>query len=222
MSKLLNLNLYANMFIYNITTNIEEAYHTEWLQWMKQVHIPEVLSTGKFLSAKFTKVLVEEDMGGETYSIQYSVKDKATLERYYNEDAPRLIAQIEKKFAGKLVSFKTELEVVDEYFVQRATATHLLFTYGTLQEQDIQLGVFSRALTGFEDELAQYVVSEKKVAGLYPTLQHTGNVKDNIKGQVYTLTHQELQKADEYEGEAYKRIQIELGSGRNAWVYISK
>ncbi|WP_405379941.1 DUF4286 family protein [Maribacter sp. LLG6340-A2] len=210
------------MFIYNITTNIEETHHKEWLQWMKEVHIPQVLSTGKFLSAKFTKVLVEEDMGGETYSIQYTVKDRPTLERYYEEDAPGLIKQIEQKFAGKLVSFKTELEVVDEYFVQRSTATHLLFSYGTIQQLDVQLGVFSRPLVGFEDELAQYTVSEEKIAGLYPTLQHTGNTNDVIKGQVYTLTHQELQKADEYEGEAYQRIQIELGSGRNAWVYISK
>jgi len=210
------------MYIYNITTNIEEASHHAWVKWMKEIHIPEVLSTGKFLSAKFTKVLVEEDMGGVTYSIQYSVMDKVTLERYYEEDAARLMESVQQKFAGKLVSFKTELEVVDEYFVQRATATHYLFTYGTLQETEVQLGVFSRPLVGFEDELCQYIISDKKIADLYPTLHHTGNDDDRIKGQVYTLSNQELQKADVYEGEAYERIQIQLGSGKNAWVFISK
>lgn len=210
------------MYIYNITTNIEEASHLEWLQWMKEIHIPEVLSTGKFLSAKFSKVLVDEDMGGETYSIQYTVKDKATLDRYYEEDAPKLIESVQKKFAGKLVSFKTELEVVDEYFVQRAAATHYLFTYGTLQEKEVQLSVFSRPLVGFEDELSHHKISDEKVADLYPTLQHTGKETDTIKGLVYTLSHQELQKADKYEGEAYERIQIKLGSGKKAWVYSAR
>ncbi|TDS18991.1 gamma-glutamyl AIG2-like cyclotransferase [Maribacter caenipelagi] len=210
------------MYIYNVTTNIEETAHETWLQWMKETHIPQVLSTGKFLSAKFTKVLVEEDMGGFTYSVQYTVADKATLERYYKEDAPSLIESIQKKFAGQLVSFKTELEVVDEFFVQRATATHYLFTYGTLQEREVQLGVFARPLNGFEDELPLYTLSDIKVADLYPTLQHTGDKEDAIKGQVYTLSHQELQKADRYEGEAYERIQIQLASGKNAWTYIAK
>ncbi|WP_339626868.1 DUF4286 family protein [uncultured Maribacter sp.] len=210
------------MYIYNVTTNIEETSHDSWVKWMKETHIPEVLSTGKFLSAKFTKVLIEEDMGGFTYSVQYTVKDKATLERYYEEDAPKLIVSIQRNFAGKLVSFKTELEVIDEYFVQRATATHYLFTYGTLQEREVQLGVFSRPLAGFEDELPLYILSDKKVADLYPTLYHTGQKEDSIKGQVYTLSNQELMKADTYEGEAYERKQIQLSSGKNAWVYIAK
>jgi gamma-glutamylcyclotransferase (GGCT)/AIG2-like uncharacterized protein YtfP len=210
------------MYIYNVTTNVEETAHETWLQWMKETHIAQVLSTGKFLSAKFSKVLVEEDMGGFTYSVQYTVKDKATLERYYEEDAPALIESIQKKFAGQLVSFKTELEVVDEFFVQRATATHYLFTYGTLQEREVQLGVFARPLNGFEDELPLYIISDEKVAELYPTLKHTGAKEDTIKGQVYTLSHQELEKADRYEGEAYERIEIQLASGKNAWAYIAK
>lgn len=210
------------MYIYNVTTNIEETVHEAWVSWMKNVHIPQVLSTGKFLSAKFTKVLVEEDMGGVTYSVQYSVLDKATLNRYYEEDAPRLRESVQQNFAGKLVSFKTELEVVDEYFIQGATATHYVFTYGTLQEKEVQLGVFARPLVGFKDELSQYRISDIKVADLYPTLDYTGKDEDTIPGQVYTLSFQELQKADVYEGEAYERIQIKLGSGKNAWVYIAK
>ncbi|WP_423997062.1 DUF4286 family protein [Maribacter sp. IgM3_T14_3] len=210
------------MYIYNVTTNVEETAHDTWVQWMKEIHIPQVLSTGKFLSAKFSKVLVEEDMGGFTYSVQYTVQDKATLERYYKENAPALIESIQRKFAGQLVSFKTELEIVDEYFVQRAAATHYLFTYGTLQEREVQLGVFSRPLNGFEDELPLYIISDDKVADLYPTLKHTGVKEDVIKGQVYTLSHQELEKADNYEGDAYERIQIQLASGKNAWAYIAK
>ena len=54
------------MFIYNVTINIEESAHDEWLDWMKNEHIPDMLSTGKFIKALMTKVMVEEEMGGIT------------------------------------------------------------------------------------------------------------------------------------------------------------
>jgi hypothetical protein len=63
------------MVIYNVTANIEESIHDEWLVWIQQ-HIPKVLATGFFLKATFTKVLVEESMGGLTYSIQYLAHSK--------------------------------------------------------------------------------------------------------------------------------------------------
>lgn len=103
------------MYIYNVTTNIDESAHNEWLQWIQETHIPDVLATGKFLNAKMCKVLVEEDMGGITYSIQYTTTDKETLERYYAEDASRLREDVAKRFAGKFVAFRTELEIISEY-----------------------------------------------------------------------------------------------------------
>ncbi len=103
------------MYIYNVTTNIEESVHEEWLIWMKETHIPDVLATGKFLNAKMCKVLVEEDMGGITYSVQFTTIDKVTLKRYYEEDAPRLRQDAAKLFAGKFVSFRTELKIVSEH-----------------------------------------------------------------------------------------------------------
>ena len=60
------------MYIYNVTVNIEETIHDEWVRWMNEEHIPEMLATGKFTKALMTKVLVEEEMGGVTYSIQYT------------------------------------------------------------------------------------------------------------------------------------------------------
>ena len=55
------------MLIYNVTINIDDTVHDEWLLWMKDKHIPDMLATGKFSHAKMTKVLVEEDLGGTTY-----------------------------------------------------------------------------------------------------------------------------------------------------------
>jgi hypothetical protein len=103
------------MYIYNVTTNIDESVHDEWLQWMKEIHIPDVLATGKFLNAKISKVLVEEEMGGITYSVQFTTLNKETLEKYYAEDAPRLREDALKLFPNKFVSFRTELEIISEH-----------------------------------------------------------------------------------------------------------
>ncbi len=102
------------MIIYNVTINIDEDIHHNWLDWMQKEHIPQMLSTGKFTKALMTKVLVEEEMGGYTYSVQYTTESKEMLKRYYNEDAEILRSQ-SKPFEGKFVAFRTELEIVSEH-----------------------------------------------------------------------------------------------------------
>lgn len=99
------------MYIYNVTINIQEDAHDSWLQWMQEEHIPDMLQTGKFSKALMTKVLVNEEMGGITYSVQYTTESKEMLERYYEENSADLRSR-SKKFEGKFVAFRTELEII--------------------------------------------------------------------------------------------------------------
>lgn len=101
------------MYIYNVTINIEKSIHHKWVEWMKTEHIPAMLATKKFSKALMTRVLVEEEMGGITYSVQYTTDSKETLKKYIEEDAPTMRAQ-SKPFEGKFVAFRTELEIVFE------------------------------------------------------------------------------------------------------------
>ncbi|MDI9311771.1 MAG: DUF4286 family protein [Limnohabitans sp.] len=103
------------MIIYNVTVNVHESVHDQWLDWMQNKHIAEVIATGKFSSAKLVKILVEEEMGGITYAVQYFTDSKETLQRYYDEDAPRLQAEGRQLFGDKTLPFRTELEVISEY-----------------------------------------------------------------------------------------------------------
>ncbi|MEM6515699.1 MAG: DUF4286 family protein [Bacteroidota bacterium] len=103
--------------IYNITLNIDPSIHDEWLSWMKNQHIPQVLGSGKFTKATFSEVLVKEETGGRTYSVQYRAPSREALDAYYKEDAERLRSESLKKFADKMLSFRTELQVVDEFTV---------------------------------------------------------------------------------------------------------
>lgn len=103
------------MYIYNVTINIDDTIHAEWLTWM-ETHILEVLNTGKFISAKFTEVLVEEDMEGKTYSVQYTANTREDLELYYKEDADKLRVEGLKKFGEKMLAFRTELRLIKEFY----------------------------------------------------------------------------------------------------------
>ena len=101
------------MYIYNVTINIEESVHDRWLEWMVNEHIPAMLATGKFLKALMSKIIIEEEMGGNSYSIQYTTDSKDTLQKYYDENASELRIQ-GKQFEGKYVSFRTEVQGIVE------------------------------------------------------------------------------------------------------------
>jgi len=74
------------------------------------------LNTGYFTSAKLTEVLVEEEMGGSTYSVQYSANSREDLDDYYQYEAERLQRESLKKFGDKMLSFRTELKLVKKFF----------------------------------------------------------------------------------------------------------
>ncbi|SHF91169.1 protein of unknown function [Flavobacterium segetis] len=103
------------MIIYNVTTNIHESVHDQWMIWMQYKHIPEILATGKFSSARLVRVLIEEEMGGVTYSAQYTTDNKETLEKYYQEDAPGFREEGLKLFGDKMLAFRTELELIADF-----------------------------------------------------------------------------------------------------------
>ena len=103
------------MIIYNVTINIHESVHDQWMKWMKEKHISDMLATGKFSSARMVKVLVDEATEGKTYSVQFTTDSKETLQRYYDEDAPRLREEGQSLFGDKMLAFRTELEHISDH-----------------------------------------------------------------------------------------------------------
>ncbi|HNR54137.1 MAG TPA: DUF4286 family protein [Flavobacteriales bacterium] len=99
------------MIIYNVTLNVDTEVHQEWLTWMKEVHIPDVMATGLMLDCRLCRVLAEDE-GGVTFAVQYTCADMATYERYRAEHAPRLQAETQKHYGGRFAAFRTLLEVL--------------------------------------------------------------------------------------------------------------
>lgn len=100
------------MYIYNVTVNIDADVHEEWLKYMKEEHIPDVMKTGCFVDNQIVKVLNVDDQG-HTYSFQYRFLDMDDIERYQKEHAPRLQADVKNKYADKFAAFRTLLEIID-------------------------------------------------------------------------------------------------------------
>ncbi len=101
------------MIIYNVTVNVEDEIHKDWIAWMKKIHIPEVMNTGFFLEHKIAKVITtQEDETGHTYAIQYTCDSMADLEEYQEKHAPKLQQEHGDRYQGKFVAFRTLLEVV--------------------------------------------------------------------------------------------------------------
>ncbi len=100
------------MFLYNVTVGVDKSIEQEWLQWMKTEHILDVLNTGMFVTAKIYKVLHETEEGTVSYSTQYFAESISHVEKYLEEFAPALREEVNKRFAGKHVAFRTLLEEV--------------------------------------------------------------------------------------------------------------
>jgi Domain of unknown function (DUF4286) len=101
------------MIIYNVTVNIDNDVREEWVEWMRKVHIPEVLQTGQFTGHRMVKVLTDEDTGGTNYSIQYFCNSMADYEKYRNVFAPGLQKAALDRYKDKFVAFRTLLEVIE-------------------------------------------------------------------------------------------------------------
>lgn len=208
------------MFIYNVTLNVNNTIREEWIHWMKEKHIPDMLRTGIFTQANFCRVLVDEESGGTTYAVQYFCKNREALQAYYKEYSQTLRQEGIDKFGDGVVAFRTELEVLSEHINFPDPATSGLFVYGTLMDKKVQEMILNRVPEQHPDKLIGYVREDMKIAGLYPDLLFTGNTTDEVEGLVLLLNKHELPLTDHYEGSAYKRLPVELQSGEKAWIYV--
>lgn len=99
------------MIIYNVTVKIDNDVHDEWIQWMRENHIPDVMNTGCFVKYEMSKVLVD-DADGITYSIQYRSESMDELTTYFDSYAKKLQEEHTTKYKDKFVAFRTLLELI--------------------------------------------------------------------------------------------------------------
>ena len=107
----------------------------------------------------------------------------------------------------------------------------LLFSYGTLQQEHVQLSTFGRRLQGHKDELPGFELSSVRIEDPqvvatsgkthHANVTFTGRNDSRVSGTIFEITDAELAAADQYEQvAAYERVPAMLASGKQAWVYV--
>ena len=101
------------MFIYNVTIKISDPIHAPWLQWLKEVHVPEVLATNCFTKATIVRVLEIDDSEGPTYAVQFAAEGKASYNLYIEKHAALLRKKSFDKWGNQFIAFRSLMEVVN-------------------------------------------------------------------------------------------------------------
>ena len=102
------------MIVYNVTVSVEESVQSEWLNWMKTEHIPEVMACGIFIKAQINRIILQTD-SDNTFAIAYTCSSMKQLHQYQIKFAPELQKKHNDKFGKKAVAFRTLMEIIKEF-----------------------------------------------------------------------------------------------------------
>lgn len=100
------------MIIYNVTTKVSADVQDEWLRWMQEIHIPEVLATGLFTHHLMARLLDIDDTEGPTFAVQYFAANLQSCHNYLSNHAPLLRQSVTDNWGEAVLSFRTLMEVV--------------------------------------------------------------------------------------------------------------
>lgn len=102
------------MFLYNVTISLDPQAEQEWLKWMKEIHIQDVLATNCFIECKLSRVHGEEEQG-VTYSVMYLLSSEEKYKEYQSNYAAALQSEHTTRFQGRFAAFRTTLTVLDHF-----------------------------------------------------------------------------------------------------------
>lgn len=103
------------MVLYNLTAIVEEEFHDEWMAWMKQTFIPEILNTNLFINHCVLKVL-DSPNPGITYCFQFNADGPEHYQKFKDSLEAPLLDKYYNRFENKAVSFSTIMEYITNEF----------------------------------------------------------------------------------------------------------
>jgi len=101
------------MIIYNVTIKITNAIHADWLQWLQQVHIPDVIKTGCFTHAVILRLLETDETEGPTYAVQYFAESKGLYNNYIENHAALMRQKSFDEWGDQFIAFRSVMQVVN-------------------------------------------------------------------------------------------------------------
>jgi Domain of unknown function (DUF4286) len=101
------------MILYNVTTKTHYSICGDWLQWLKEEHIPDIINTGCFTHATVLQLLEPaDDDSAPTYTVQFFAESKSLYNNYIENFAPAMRQKSFDKWGDKFISFRSVMQVV--------------------------------------------------------------------------------------------------------------
>ena len=101
------------MIIYNITTKVHHSIAAEWLQWLKNIHVKDVMESDCFTEFKIVKLLEVDEDEGPTFAVQFFAESKALYNRYIEKFAGEMRKRSFDKWGDKFISIRSVMQIVD-------------------------------------------------------------------------------------------------------------
>ena len=102
------------MILYNVTISLDNEVKDDWIEWMQNKHIPDIMNTGLFLEYKMSLIIGEEEGNSTTLAVQYLCRNIADFEKYQNKYAKKLQAEHTERYKGRFGAFRTLLRVISQ------------------------------------------------------------------------------------------------------------
>ncbi len=100
--------------LYNVTVKIDTEIYQSWMDWMCNVHIPDVMATGCFETYKLTRILDDEDEHGVGFAVQYVSPNQEAFQLYQDTYAGKLQKEHLDRYQGRYVAFRTLMVIESE------------------------------------------------------------------------------------------------------------
>lgn len=100
------------MYTYNITALVNHSILEEWIQWQKEINLPEIMATGCFSDFRFSRLLDHDETEGKTFVIQLFADNKSDYENFLERFDKELRKRAFDKWGNDFVAFRTLLENV--------------------------------------------------------------------------------------------------------------
>lgn len=101
------------MLIYNVTIKVDWSIHDEWVKWMLNEHLPEMVSTGCFTNSKLMRLLETDETEGPTYAAQYFAKNRSDYNRYITDHSAAVRKKYNDKWGDRVVAFRTLMQIIE-------------------------------------------------------------------------------------------------------------
>ncbi len=106
------------MIIYKVIIKIEKKIEKEWLNWIREVHIPEIMDLNIFYKSRLFNIIKNKEKEFSSFCIEYYCHSEKEYNKYKKKYSKNLQIKHIEKFKGKFKGKRLILSLKNEFTVK--------------------------------------------------------------------------------------------------------